>query len=159
MRVFDASSIIYAWDNYPIEQFPRLWDWMAKQIANGELVIVDVAFKEVIKKSPECAAWLKEHKIDQLEITNAIAQDANRIKLLLGIQGDDYHSKGVGENDILIIAAARQHSIELITDEARQKNTPDKPSKRKIPSVCDLPEVAVRNINFIEYIKQAKAVF
>ena len=32
MQTFDASSMIYAWDNYPIEQFPPLWDWMGVQV-------------------------------------------------------------------------------------------------------------------------------
>lgn len=106
MRVVDASSIIYAWDNYPVWQFPGLWNWMASQIANKHLVMPTVAYDEVINKTPECAAWLKDAKIELLEITNAIVQEALKIKHLLDISDDYYHPKGVGENDIFIIATA-----------------------------------------------------
>ena len=81
-----------------------------------------------------------------------------RIKGLLDIAGDAYHSKGVDENDILIIAAARVHRGELVSNEARQQ-LPDIAKKRKIPAVCDMPEVAVPCINFIEYIKRTDEVF
>lgn len=43
MLVFDASSALYAWDNYPIEQFPPLWAWLALRIAKGQLTISAVA--------------------------------------------------------------------------------------------------------------------
>jgi hypothetical protein len=51
MQVFDASSIIYAWDNYPIRQFPGLWEWMVKQIEDEKLAIPSIAFDEVEKKN------------------------------------------------------------------------------------------------------------
>lgn len=86
--------MIYAWDNYPLQQFPGLWDWMTDQIEQGELVMPSVALDEVAHKAPECAEWLKDRDLDVLEITNAILQDAMRIKGLLGIIGDKYHPKG-----------------------------------------------------------------
>lgn len=158
MRVFDASSMIYAWDNYPIEQFPGLWEWMAGQIESKQLVMPSVAFEEVSHKTPECGVWLKENNLEQLAINNAIVQEAKRIKGLLGIANDKY-TTGVGENDILIIAAARLHKAELVSDEAKQPNLPKVPSNRKIPAVCVMPTVAVPCINFIEYIKASGAVF
>ena len=39
MRVFDASSMIYAWDNYPIGQFPGMWEWMGSQIEAKQVVM------------------------------------------------------------------------------------------------------------------------
>jgi Domain of unknown function (DUF4411) len=42
MQVFDASSMIYAWDNYPMRQFPGLWEWMATQIEEKKLVMPSV---------------------------------------------------------------------------------------------------------------------
>jgi predicted nucleic acid-binding protein len=137
MRVFDASSMIYAWDNYPYGQFPPLWDWMTDQIEQGELAMPSVALDEVTHKAPECAEWLKANDLDVLEITNAILHDAMRIKGLLGIVGDKYHPKGVDENDLLIIATANAHDAELVSDESKQK-LPDLPAKRKIPAVCSM---------------------
>lgn len=159
MRVFDASSVIYAWDNYPIGQFPPLWEWMASQIEAKELVMPSVAFDEVNHKTPDCGEWLKENNLEQLAISNAIVQEAKRIKGLLGIVDDNYHAKGVGENDILIIASARLHGAELVSDEERQTNQPQVSSKRKIPAVCVMPTIAVTCINFIEYIKASGVVF
>jgi hypothetical protein len=158
MRVFDASSMIYAWDNYPVQQFPGLWDWMADQIGQRELVMPDVALKEVTHKAPDCAAWLKDCGLEKIEVTNAILQDAFRIKALLGIAGDRYHPKGVDENDLLIIASAASCHAELVSNENKQK-LPDLPAKRKIPAVCAMVEVSVTCINFIEYIKHSGKVF
>ena len=92
-------------------------------------------------------------------MSNAILVDAMRIKGLLGVVGDNYHAKGVGENDILIIATARAHGVELVSDEEKQPTRPQVISKSKIPAVCDMAGVAVTCINFIEYIKRSEAVF
>ena len=160
MQIFDASSMIYAWDNYPIEQFPGLWEWVAIQIEIRNLVISSVAFEEVSHKAPECCSWLRDNDISRLEVTNAILQDAMRIKVLIVVVDDKYHSKGVDENDLFIIATARAHRFELISEEARQPTLPqNEPTKRKIPAVCSMGGVNVPCINFIEYIKQSQAVF
>lgn len=158
MQVFDASSMIYAWDNYPLQQFPGLWEWMAGQIDGHRLVMSSVAVEEVSHMAPECSQWLKGCNIKKIEVTNAIVQDAYRMKQLLGITGDQYHAKGVDENDLLIIATAANCSAELVSEESRQK-LPDLPAKKKIPAVCAMDAVAVSCINFIDYIKQSKEVF
>ena len=75
-----------------------------------------------------------------------------RIKGLLGIVADNYHPKGVGENDILIIATALVYRVELVTEEQRQPNAPQVLAKRKIPLVWGMPSVAVPCYSFIDYI-------
>lgn len=97
--------------------------------------------------------WLEQH-----DITNDIVQDANRIKSLLGIVGDNYHPKGVDENDLLIIATARAHGVQLISEE-HQPLEPNESRKRKIPAVCRMNSVAHPCANFIDYIKAVGAVF
>lgn len=159
MQVFDASSMIYAWDNYPVGQFPGLWAWMALEINERRLMMPIVAYREVCAGTPDCADWLTAANLERLEVTNEIIQDAMRIKTLLGVVGDNYHSKGVGENDLLIIATARAHGRELISNEGRQNVVPEVNSKRKIPSVCSMPEVGVGCIDFVQYIRRSEAVF
>ena len=158
MQVFDASSMIYAWDNYPILQFPGLWEWIATKLDGELLVMPSVAYEEVANKAPDCGKWLADNNVKKLEVTNAILRFSMRIKNLPGIIGDSYHSKGVGENDIFIIATACNHQAELVSNEGRQK-LPDIPAKMKIPAVCALKDVDIPCINFIEYIKRSEKVF
>lgn len=159
MQVFDASSIIYAWDNYPLYQFPGLWDWMVEKIDAKTITIPKVAFEEVKRKTPECATWLKNQNITLLEPNNAILKEALRVKDLVGIVGDNYHPNGVGENDLLIIATASVTNSELVSDERRQNILPKEPTKKKIPAVCAIDEVGVSCVNFVEFLKRSKKVF
>jgi predicted nucleic acid-binding protein len=159
MQVFDASSMIFAWDNYPPTQFPGLWEWMANQIQRQTICQPSVAFDEVNYKIIECAAWLKENNILLIQVDNAIASLAVAIKAELGISGDGYHPKGVDENDLLIIATAHVLASELVSDEGRQKDLPMVPFKRKIPAVCDMNLVKVPCINFVGFFKRSGTVF
>jgi predicted nucleic acid-binding protein len=159
MQAFDASSIIYGWDNYPIEQFPGLWTWISTQINKGNLAIATVAFDEVRAKTPDCAQWLLANNIQRLDLGNPEVEEAQRIKLLLKIQNDDYHSRGVGENDLFIIAIAKVGNHSLITDEARQIVAPIELRKLKIPGVCSLPSVRVTCINFVDFLKNSGVSF
>ena len=159
MQTFDASSIIYAWDNYPVDQFPPVWDWIATEIEQHIFSIPRVAFDEVKQKAPDCAQWLSDAGVNLLLVTNEVLQEAMRIKSLLQIQEDQYHPGGVGENDVLIIATARTEELVLISNEARQINLPETPAKKKMPAVCADPQVAVDCIDFITLIKQSGRVF
>jgi len=143
VRLIDASSILTAWDTYPIQQFPRVWEWMARLVANHELVLSEVNVDEVKHKSEECARWFQEHDCRHLDVSEAILQEAMRIQGLLGIVGDKYSKKGVDENDLICIATAKIHQVELISDEGVQFSPPFKPENSKIPRVCSLPEVQV----------------
>lgn len=159
MQIFDASSIIHAWDNYPIEQFPKLWNWLAIEIQSNRLCIANVAFNEVKNKSPDCSEWLKkEAEIKRIAESNDILQCALQIQSLLRIQNDRYGG-GVGENDILIIATAKVEGMDLISDEKLQIKLPQKLTNYKIPAVCQMQDVSVVCIKFLELLKQSGTVF
>ncbi|GJL83962.1 MAG: hypothetical protein DHS20C01_35960 [marine bacterium B5-7] len=159
MRDIDASSIVYGWDNYPIRQFPSVWDWINSEITDGELMMSRIAFEEVKTVSPDCAVWLKDKGISLKDVTNDIANIALDIKNALGITNDNYHPDGVGENDIFIIATSQVTSADIISDENRQSTLPANMRKYKIPAVCNLSSVDVQCINFVEHIKQANRIF
>jgi Domain of unknown function (DUF4411) len=94
-----------------------------------------------------------------LPVGNSEIAEAHRIKTLLNIQNDAYHSKGVGENDLLIIASCKIGRHDLVTDEKRQNNQPLELKKLKIPGVCALPSVSVNCVNFLEFMKRSGAMF
>lgn len=157
MRIFDASSIIFAWDNYPIGQFPKVWSWLGNEVQQNRICISDIAYNEV--KNQDCEKWLKNVGIRRISENNAILKFALEIKSLLKIQNEQY-GKGVGEKDILIIATAKIERMDLVSDEGRQtdvKNT--KLANYKVPTVCGLPEVNVSCMNFVELFKESESVF
>jgi Domain of unknown function (DUF4411) len=159
MHTLDASSIVYAWDNYPIEFFPKLWDWLAGQVKAEALQICVENFVEVKYVAPECADWLIEAGIKRLRVSNAILLEANRIKSLLGISNDNFHSKGVDQNDLLAIACAKTSGTKLITNESVQLDEPKETRKRKIPSVCKIKTVQVDCVDFLSYLRSSGTVF
>jgi hypothetical protein len=158
MQVFDASSMIYAWDNYPVAQFPGLWNWLADRVNTRVIQMSAVAFDEVEHKVPECSAWLRDANLEKLPVSEEILIEALRIKGLLGIVEDKFGG-GVGENDLIIIATAKLHQVELVNDESFQPALPKVMANCKIPAVCNLASVNVPWINFIGYLKRSEAVF
>jgi len=159
MPAIDASSMIHAWDNYPIEHFPKLWDWLATEVGKHSLYLPNAAFTEVAHKVPDCCTWLRDCDCQVVKESNAILQAAMNIKQLLGIQNDQYHPDGVDENDILIIATAKVNGHALISNESRQTKLPANPKRYKIPAVCGHASVTVACNNFIEYLKASNQVF
>lgn len=157
MRVLDASAIVYAWDNYPIDCFPPTWEWIRTEILSGELAIPRAALDEVGHVSPDCHSWLKAVPITVYEPTTKVYQAALAIQHQLGIDGDAYHADGVDENDVLIIATAKVHSCKLVSNEAIQSNLPNNMKRYKIPAVCKLSTVSCEN--FLQYIKGCNVVF
>ena len=154
MQVFDASSIIYAWDNYPLQQFPGLWEWVAERINETTIMMPSIALGEVQVNSPDCWQWLRDANLQTYEISNAILQESLRIKDVLGIVGDKYGG-GVGENDIFIIATAYVVGKELVTDEGWQPIPPNpcltdqqKPIAESITCVAKKYRVALQAGNF-----------
>lgn len=158
MQVFDASSMLYAWDNYPVAQFPGLWTWMADRVAQGVIRMSEVAVEEVGHKAPECVTWLKDAGLQKMPVTEAILLEAFRIKGLLEIEEDKYGA-GVDENDLYIIATAKLHACELVTDEAFQPSANKQKRNWKIPAVCNMESVQTPWIDFLDYIKRSQAVF
>lgn len=118
----------------------------------------EVAVEEVEHKVPECAAWLKNAKLQKLPVSEAILLEAMRVKALLGIEEERY-GKGVDENDLIIIATAKMKGYELVTNEAVQLSGNKQRQNWKIPAVCDMDTVHVAWISYLNYLKRTGATF
>lgn len=158
MHVFDASSIVHAWDNYPAAQFPGLWNWLAAELHADNISLPTVAYTEVEHVAPDCARWLTENGLTPLELTEPMLQDALTFKNLIGVIGERY-GHGVDENDLLIIACALHHGAPLVSNEARQLALPKLKYNCKIPAVCGMEDVGVQCIGFLDFMKESGAVF
>ena len=154
MYSFDASSMIHAWDNYPISNphFESMWQWFSDQIHKRQFSISKTALDEVSHKLPECGEWLKNNHIEVYPLTPLSLVMAQQIKTLLGIVEEEYRS-GVGANDLFIISIAKETATTLVSEEARQNILPEQKSRYKIPAVCGMPAVSVKCISFIELLK------
>ena len=158
MYVFDASSMIDAWEYYPKEQFPTVWTWLAVEITNNHLSMIERVVQEVANKLPDCEKWLKKIGLKPIEISDRITQKADEIKHSLDINNSEYHSKGVNENDLLIIAHAAIAKKILVTEEGVQINKPEEEKRRyKIPAVCD--KHRIKHCAFIDFLKDSKKTF
>ena len=154
----DASSMIHAWDNYPIEQFPALWEWLCEEIETGNLSVSKVAYEEIKKHYNECAVWMDDCGIVKYDVTNDILRLSLIIRRELGIV-DDAYGGGVGENDILIIATAKSLNTVLMSNEKVQTGLPANKKNYKIPAVCQLDVVSIECIDFLHYFKRSGKTF
>ncbi len=156
---FDASGIIYAWDEYPILNFPAFWAWIETRIADESFRISEVALDEVAHKYPECADWMKAKGVRRIGLTDDILAKAAEIKGVLEIEEEAYGA-GVDENDLLIIATAKLEAEILLTQENRQPIDPNRKKRNyKIPAVCEMEEVGVTCQTVRELIKASDEVF
>ena len=159
MTVFDASSIVLAWDDYPIDQFPSLWDWIEERINAKDIVFSAVTLEEVSHVSSDCHDWLQDAGVESIPVSSDILNLAAEIKDLIGIEDDNCHPDGVDENDIILIATGKLLEHDVVSDEAEQKTPPQNPRRKKVPAVCATEGIDVQCKNFVRYFKDGGAVF
>lgn len=158
--LIDASSAIHAWQHYPIEQFPKLWDWLAKQINQKEIQSIKKIMDEIEHKEELCYKWLKDKNTETIETDDEIAQEALSIMKRLNITDTHNNAPGVNFNDVLLIAAAKKMEKSVISNEAVQNISPTSKGKNyKIPLVCRTQDPKVNCLSFLEFIKEGGAVF
>ena len=151
--LIDASTLIHAWQHYPIKNFGPLWQWIEGLISSQKVRVTPENLEEVKHKEPNCYDWLKDKNITTVKTGNDIVQEAWRIASELGIKDDKYSPKGVDYNDLILISAALNTECDLITNEALQRDRPKIKANYKIPLVCREIVRSVTTFSFIEWFK------
>lgn len=131
---------------------------MEDLISRQEIQTVTLIQDEVKHKEPECHEWLKG-KITTIRPDDEITQEAFSIQQWLGGTGARKNQKGVSENDIFLIAAAKIRGMSIIANEAPQAAPPKKRQNYKIPLVCSQEENSVPCRSFINFVKNSGARF
>lgn len=159
MRVIDSSSLLHGWDDYPLSNFPGLWEWMASEISQKSILVPQIVIGEVERICEKCALWVEGvNGFSAVEIDGSIVSEAIAIVSWLGVENDQFGS-GVGSNDILIIATAKSLGCPLISNEAKQPILPANRKSYKMPAVCSASIVLVDCINFADLIKASGQAF
>ena len=94
-----ASSILFVWDIYPIEQFSNFWLWVESSLNAETLVTGQPNYDEVGHVSPDCHAWLYAY-LTVLPVDIDVVSSAIQINHAIGVSGGSYHPSGVDENDV-----------------------------------------------------------
>ena len=157
--LIDTSSLIHAWDNYPIKQFKPFWLWMEKQFLEKDVATIPEVIGE-IKTSPEFLGWVKP-KIHQIEISQDMLSKQEQIEKQLEITNGNYSTQGgVNGVDILLIAAASNVNCSLIANEGKQETPPAKKLNYKIPLVCrTIIRPKIPTYSFIGWLKYKDPTF
>lgn len=165
----DANVFITAWnETHPIDIFEPLWRKMANM--RDSMALLKPIYDEIdpitsrvnpdgVKKSKDQLS--KEHGLRMwLEDNNFVSTeiDGDEVFSQSLILGRKYEirepSKGVGVNDLTLIAYAQIHKKIVVTLEAKQEPPPKEKWKHKIPAVCK--QERVHCINFIEMLRELK---
>jgi hypothetical protein len=127
----DSSALIAAWDErYPPENFPRFWALMDAALLAGRVVVSELVIDELMKKSKDLAAWLKDRPDAIVPPDVAVQKRAKA--LLVSYPRLVMEKKQAFAADPFVIATAAVHGHIVVTEEGFTGNM----NRPNIPDVC-----------------------
>lgn len=134
---------------YPPENFPTFYDRIREPLLTLNIHLIEPVFDE-IRKEPEEKENPEKLAGDSLQIWLQRIADEKEGFVITPTQtinervdqlSTEYSSnaktrKGVSQNDLLLIATAKDHNLTIVTQEAKQRQRPKKKARYKIPLVC-----------------------
>ena len=156
----DANIFITSWyHSYPIDIFPSLWRQLAQYQHDiilitpiygeiGPISSVDKNLPQVVLKDKyPLRTWLNNSQFYEAPIDDKVNQLSLDMEKKYQIKNP---SKGVGKNDMLLIAYAAEMCKTVVTFERIQNQRPAMKYNYQIPLVCQDENVPC--INFINMI-------
>ncbi len=127
----DSSALIAAWDErYPPDNFPKFWNLMDSALAGGRMFTPESVIDELMKKSKDLAAWLKERPAAVVPYEAEIQIEGKR--LLATYKRLVMEKKNSFAADPFVIATARIKGYIVVTEEGFTGSM----NRPNIPDVC-----------------------
>lgn len=146
----DSDAIINAWRDYPIQNFPKIWDWVESLGRNEIGGMSEVVFKELEKGGDECYDWFKDRK--KLFVHPNDDDIQAEVKRLVTSYNNFGWITGKNEGDPYVVALALVKGAVVVTNESPSNNM----NGPKIPDVCRVE--GVQRIKFVQVITRENVV-
>ena len=147
----DSDVLIQAWRDYPIDNFPPVWDKLEELGANDSLGMSELILDELKRGGDKLYDWAKCQESDLVIPTSDLIDE--EVSYLVNNYNNFGIITGKNEADPFVVAVAKAHSCSVVTNERRSGSL----NGPKIPDVCleeDIPW-----IRFVDIIKRENLVF
>ena len=147
----DSDAIINAWRDYPIQNFPNIWEWVENLGREQIGGMSEVVFQELEKGGDECYEWFRERK--ELFVHPNSEGIQNEVRRLVNYYKNFGVITGKNEGDPYVIALAVVKGAIVVTNESPSNNM----NGPKIPDVCRVEGIQI--IKFVQVITNEGVVF
>ncbi|NGP87552.1 DUF4411 family protein [Fodinibius halophilus] len=147
----DSDVLIQAWRDYPIENFPPVWEKLGELGANNTLGMSELILAELQRGGDELYDWAKTRETDLVIPTSDTIN--SEVSYLVNTYNNFGIITGKNEADPFVVAVAKAHNCIVVTNERRSGDL----NGPKIPDVCLEEEIPW--IRFIDIIKRENIVF
>ncbi|MDR9365877.1 MAG: DUF4411 family protein [Balneolaceae bacterium] len=147
----DSDAVINAWRDYPIENFPKIWDWIEQMGRKGVAGMSEVVFKELEKGGDECFAWFKARK--ELFVYPNDEEVQKELERLVNSYNNFGIITGKNEGDPFVVALAIVNDCTVVTNESMSNNM----NGPKVPDVCRAE--GIQWIKFVDVIRNEGVTF
>lgn len=149
----DANIFIDPWErDYPPSVFPTLWKKISE--CKEKFIVIKNIFDEIdppslsmkteeARKKHPLRAWLINNQINYVQVPRGVENTSLLLERKYQIQPDV--GKGANQNDIILIAYAKEHQKTVVTLESKQASLPGKKCNYKIPLICSQEKVECIN--------------
>ena len=142
----DSDAAINAWRDYPIDHFPKIWEWIEQMGSSGIFGMSEVVFKELEKGGDECFDWFKNRKEDFVHPNDDDVQ--RELDRLVNTYNNFGLITGKNEGDPFVVALAIVKDCFVVTNESMSNNM----NGPKVPDVCRAE--GIQWIKFVDVIRR-----
>jgi predicted nucleic acid-binding protein len=153
----DANVLIQAWQKYWSPRLcPAYWELLNQLGSEKRVFLPEAIYDEIITTEDKLAKWLQQSKIPVHPIDAKVSECLKKIYAhnpshQYIVSSNGVHSAG----DPWVIAHAMNNNATVVTKEIKDVYT--KPTKIKIPHVCD--NMGIRWINDFQFVEELEIEF